>query len=209
VHARAAAAAGADLLGFVFAPSKRQVNKATAHACIEAAREVARDTPFLVIGVFVNATAAEMNGVADVAGLDLLQLHGNEDAALGAHVKFPLVSALHPAPDTSLAGVDATIAAQANAGCPPIAFLIDGYHPTQAGGQGIRADWGMASELARRWPIVLAGGLNAENVEEAIRTVGPVGVDVSSGVETDGRKDVAKIVAFVEAARRGFDRIPD
>jgi phosphoribosylanthranilate isomerase len=206
-HARAAALAGADLLGFLFAPSKRRIDAETARVCIAAAREVARDDPFIAVGVFANATAEEMNDVAEVAGLDLLQIHGNQDATIGSRLRRPFYTAVHPSPGISVDEVGATLAAHADATKPPIAFMIDGYHAERPGGQGIRADWGLAHVLARSWPIVLAGGLNAENVGEAIRTVMPIGVDVSSGVETDGRKDVEKIEAFVRAARRGFDKL--
>ncbi len=205
-HARATILAGADLLGFMFAPSsKRKIDAETARLCIAAAREVERQTPFIAVGIFVNASADEMNDVAEIAGLDLLQVHGNQDATIGSRLKRPFYAALHPSPGATADDVDAMLAAQSRAPASPIAFMIDGYHAEQPGGRGIRADWGLAHVLARRWPIVLAGGLNAENVGEAIRVVRPIGVDVSSGVETDGRKDVEKIEAFVRAARRGFD----
>jgi phosphoribosylanthranilate isomerase len=206
-HARAAAAAGADLLGFVFAPSRRRVDTATARACISRAREGARGRTFLAVGVFTAAVAEEMNETAAAAELDLLQLHGNDDATIGERLRCPFVVALHPSPDMTVADIEATISAYMGSGRPPVAFLIDGYRAGQFGGQGIRADWGLARELARRWPVILAGGLNADNVSEAILTVAPTGVDVSSGVETDGIKDIEKIRAFVHAAREGFARL--
>jgi phosphoribosylanthranilate isomerase len=170
-------------------------------------RELVGDASFLAVGIFVNATADELNETAEVAGLDLLQLHGNHDTAIGARLSRPYVVAFHPPPATSVSGVEPMIAAIATSPRPPIAYHIDGYQAGQLGGQGIRADWSLASELARRWPIVLAGGLSADNVGDAIRAVAPMAVDVSSGVETDGTKDAAKIKAFVRAARRGFSNL--
>lgn len=203
-HARAAVAAGADLLGFVFAPSKRRVDAATARSCLEAARGFMGDKPFLAVGVFTAASAEEMNETAELAGLDLLQLHGNEDASLGQGLWRPFVVALHPSPEMTAAAVEAAIATYLDSTRPPVAFMIDGYNAGQFGGQGIRADWNLAREVARRVPVVLAGGLTPDNVAAAIGAVSPVGVDVSSGVETDGVKDVAKIGAFVRAARKAF-----
>ena len=83
---------------------------------------------------------------------------------------------------------------------PPLFLLADAHVPGAYGGTGVRADWGRAAELARRAPLLLAGGLTAENVAAAIAAVAPLGVDVSSGVERDGVKDTAKIEAFLEAA---------
>jgi phosphoribosylanthranilate isomerase len=203
-HAQAAVTAGADLLGFVFAPSKRRVDAVTARACIEAARGVTGERRFLAVGVFASATAEEMNETAERAGLDLLQVHGNADATIGNRLRRPYLVAVHPSPEMSASDVEAVFDAYRRSAAPPLAFLIDGYRVGQLGGQGVRADWNLARELARCRPVVLAGGLNAENVGEAIRTVGPIGVDVSSGVETEGSKDGAKIGAFVRAAREGF-----
>lgn len=204
IHAEAAVLAGADLLGFIFAPARRRVSPADARRCLDAARSVAAGRPVLGVGVFVDATAAEMNDIAAAVGLDLLQLHGDETPDLLASLRWPVLKALRP-----LAGADAPAVATAIAGYrrvanAPVAFVIDGYSPSAAGGAGVRADWRLASEVARRGPTLLAGGLDPGNVAEAIGRVRPHGVDVSSGVETDGAKDEVKIAAFVRAAKRAF-----
>ena len=90
---------------------------------------------------------------------------------------------------------------------PEVRLLVDAHVPGSYGGAGVLADWGRAAELARRRSIMLAGGLTPENVDAAIRQVRPWGVDVSSGVETNGLKDVAKIRAFVAAARTGDQQL--
>jgi phosphoribosylanthranilate isomerase len=87
---------------------------------------------------------------------------------------------------------------------PPLGFLVDGYVAEFAGGAGVRADWRLATEIAAAIPILLAGGLEPDNVGEAIRQVRPLGVDVSSGVEIDGVKDARRIEAFIRAARTAF-----
>lgn len=88
----------------------------------------------------------------------------------------------------------------------PAVALLDAFVEGVAGGTGDRADWELAAGVNRMRPVLLAGGLDADNVGEAIRRVRPLGVDVSSGVETDGRKDPLKIAAFVAAARKAFAR---
>jgi phosphoribosylanthranilate isomerase len=85
-----------------------------------------------------------------------------------------------------------------------VAALIDGYHPTAKGGTGIRADWRIAADVSSHQPFLLAGGLDPENVGEAIATVRPLGVDVSGGVERDGVKDPTLIAEFVHRARAAF-----
>jgi phosphoribosylanthranilate isomerase len=87
---------------------------------------------------------------------------------------------------------------------PPLAILVDGYAEEFAGGTGVRADWRLAAEIGASFPIILAGGLEPENVGTAIRQVRPLGVDVSSGVEIDGEKSSGRIEEFIRAARRAF-----
>jgi phosphoribosylanthranilate isomerase len=87
---------------------------------------------------------------------------------------------------------------------PPLGIVIDGYAEESAGGTGARADWRLAAEIASSHPIILAGGLDPDNVGVAIRQVRPLGVDVSSGVEIDGVKDAGRIEAFIRAARTAF-----
>lgn len=202
-HARAAVINGADLVGFIFAPSRRQVSPAQAAGCLQAARD-ATDRPFLATGVFVNATADTINRIATETGIDLVQLHGNEPPSLIEALSLPAIKALRPAPDTSPDTVRSTIEIYLQAPKPPIAFLIDGFHPTLPGGSGVRADWSLAAELIADAPIVLAGGLDPANVAEAILAVRPAGVDVSSGVESHGVKDPGKIAAFIRAAKAAF-----
>ena len=204
VHAAAAAAAGADLLGFIFAPARRQVTPDIARACGEAAREEAGDRRVLTVGVFVDASAEEMNAAAEVAGLDLLQLHGQEAPEVLELLARPVVKAVRPPSGTRSEEVRALAQRYRAGSVPVVAFLLDGYDPTAAGGEGISADWRLAGALAADLPLFLAGGLTPDNVTDAIAAVGPLAVDVSSGVETEGVKDVAKIAAFVRAAKRAF-----
>jgi len=203
-HARAAVAAGADLLGFVFAPARRQVTAEQARACVDAAREAAGEQHILAVGVFVDASAEDMNAAAETADLDLLQLHGEEAPTLRSRLDRPVVKALRPPPGASLSDVLALVVRYQGDADEPLAYLLDGHDPNTAGGTGVRANWTLAADLARRVPLVLAGGLDPSNVGEAIATAEPLAVDVSSGVETDGVKDPHKIAAFVDAARRAF-----
>lgn len=201
-HAAAAAEAGADILGFIFAPARRQVTAEQARACIEAARQIKPD--ILACGVFVDAPAVEIAEVSRRAGLDLAQLSGSEVPTFVADLPVPAVKALRPQPDVTAAGVLGEISTFRHAPVPPVAFLLDAFSATAAGGTGEQVDWGLAAEVNAGFPVMLAGGLNPENVADGVARVRPLGVDVSSGVEVAGRKSVERIHAFVSAARAAF-----
>jgi len=204
--AMTAAAAGADLIGFIFAPARRRVAPEVAREAIAAAKGAVSEGGPLAVGVFVDATSDEMNRVADIAGLDLLQLHGQESPASLLNLERPVIKAFRPRAGASVQALDDEIAPFHSMRIPPVAFLIDGFSERAAGGEGIRADWQLAAEVSRRLPVMLAGGLNAAIVGDAIRLVDPLGVDVSSGVETDGAKDPILIETFVRVAKAAFAR---
>jgi phosphoribosylanthranilate isomerase len=184
--------AGADALGFVFwFMSPRKVDPARAAA-------IARELPdsVLRVGVFVDAPRDEMERTADAVGLDVLQLHGDEPPESLALLPRPALKALRVGPGFA---ADEALRFAAAAGLV-VDTLLPGRTP---GGTGVPFDWSLVAGLAGRVPfLMLAGGLGPGNVAEAIRAVRPHAVDVSSGVEAlPGRKDAAKVRAFVEAAR--------
>ncbi|MDQ2996554.1 MAG: phosphoribosylanthranilate isomerase [Chloroflexota bacterium] len=195
-HALAAADAGADMLGLNFAASRRQVSPEQAAQIAEAVRATPRVQRVSIVGLFVNEAHARMLAIARQCGLDAIQLSGDEASEVAVQLPgIALLKAIRLDGTPGEAGwLDADQA-------PNIRLLVDAHVPGSYGGAGVLADWGRAAELARRRAIVLAGGLTPENVDAAIRQVQPWGVDVSSGVETNGIKDIIKIRAFVAAAR--------
>ena len=193
----AAVEAGAHALGFMFYEgSPRAISPA-------AAAEVIRQLPPFVakVGVFVDAPEEFIRQTISTCGLDTLQFHGGESSAFCSQFDLKIIKAFRvrgveilrelPAYETS-------------------AWLLDSFVPDQFGGTGAKFNWELASaakKLGR--PIILAGGLTPENVGEAVRHVEPYAVDVSSGVEAKpGRKDHAKIRAFIEAALRASSALP-
>ena len=191
-HARAAAEAGADFVGLIFAPARRQVSVTDAAAIARAARSAG---PARVVGVFVDEAPERILEIAAECELDAVQLSGDEPAASASELAGRI---LLKAVRLGQAAAEAEWLA---ADLPGVHLLVDAHVPGAYGGAGVLADWERAAQLARRRPIVLAGGLTPENVGAAIRQVRPWCVDVSSGVETGGAKDIAKIRAFVRAAR--------
>jgi phosphoribosylanthranilate isomerase len=188
-HAQAAVAAGADLVGFVFAATRRYVSPEIV------AGITARLPPTVQkVGLFVNAPADEVRRVVRDCGLDYAQLCGEETPEYCRDLGVPVIRSLR------VRGPE--VADEVERFASVVAWCqLDGFQPNAYGGTGTRFDWRLATEIAARQTIVLAGGLTPENVAEAITVVRPRGVDVSSGVETDGRKDSAKITAFVRTAR--------
>jgi phosphoribosylanthranilate isomerase len=203
-HAAAAAAVGADLLGFIFAPARRQVTAEAARACIEAAREAAGDRSILATGVFVDASVEEIETIAKEVGLDLIQLHGNETPAFLEALNLPATKVLRPRNGASPADILAEVEAFLTVRQPPVGFLLDAFAEGAAGGTGARVDWSLAAEVGAVQPMMLAGGLGPHNVGTAIRQVKPLGVDVSSGVEKGGVKNTALIEAFIRDAKSAF-----
>jgi phosphoribosylanthranilate isomerase len=202
--AEAVAAAGGDAIGLNFyEQSPRFVAQAVAEEI--AARMAGR---VCQVGLFVNASAAEVCRTFDGLRLDLIQLHGDEPpdylAELGGR---PVMRALRVA-GCELGDVTAYLDECDRRGCRPAAVLLDAYRPGQFGGTGATIDWAAARQLKERLgptPVVLAGGLGPENVAEAIRVAHPDAVDVASGVESaPGTKDPAKVTAFVQAALAAF-----
>jgi phosphoribosylanthranilate isomerase len=182
-----AVAMGADAVGFIFAPSPRQVTPV-------AARDIARRLPhgIVSVGVFRNERPEEVVRTVSEAGLHAAQLHGGEPDrdVRWVRERIPFVIRAYAAGDEHL-----RTAAQSGADV----VLLDAAKP----GSGTVFDWTLVEGVPARMKVVLAGGLTADNVEEAIRTVRPWGVDVVSGVEASpGRKDATKLRKFVEAARR-------
>jgi len=190
--ATAAAEAGADALGFVFHPaSPRYVPPGQARVIIGALPPAV-----CTVGVFVNRTVEEVLHIAETCGLDFIQLHGSETREYCR--RFPrerLIKALSVRGEEEFA---------LTADYPVRAFLVDAHDPVLFGGTGKTCDWNVARKAAERCPIILAGGIRAENIAAALETVRPLAVDVSSGVETSpGKKDHDKVRAVI-AAVRGF-----
>lgn len=190
--------AGADLLGFNFySGSPRHVSVDTARRIVADLRQ--RGAQVKMVGVFVNHSIDDVRDVDRVVGLDLLQLSGDEPPELVQALGRKAFKAVRPE-----SPVSATAEGQRYAGLGAVepALLVDARHAGTYGGTGQLADWQAASSLAAAHAVLLAGGLTPDNVAEAVASVRPWGVDVASGVESaPGRKDPAKVIAFVAAAR--------
>jgi phosphoribosylanthranilate isomerase len=207
-EALAARDAGADFIGLVFAESRRRVSVDTARRIADALR---RDGPAigtdvdsscgvasrlqrllstrrpLLVGVFEGQRADEVESILERTGIDAVQLHGQPLSS--PWVRVPIIRAVE--------GEDALN--EMSEGADSSLLLLDGSR-----GRGKCGDWDSLAAAASKMPFILAGGLTPENVAEAIRRIGPWAVDVSSGVETGGRKDARKMQAFIAAAKEAI-----
>jgi len=232
-----AAASGADLIGMIFAPSKRQVEPELAKEITGAVKQwwgnpspptfdFVKNEPVqenwfdqwtsrmesvvssntnssgkkrpLFVGVFVDQPSSEINLIASQVGLDLVQLHGNEPLEASAYINLPVIRAIH------ISESDSPEAIQSRIVPGHYAFvLFDTKAPGtgQQGGSGVTFDWQLAGLLRDKFPMIVAGGLTPENVANAIQETRAWAVDVSSGAETEGKKDNNKIDAFVKNVR--------
>ncbi|MFC1865316.1 phosphoribosylanthranilate isomerase [Chloroflexota bacterium] len=199
--ATAAARVGADFIGLVFAPSRRQVSTEKALRIVEEVKKLDRQP--LIVGVFVNIEAKEVNRIAAYCQLDRVQLSGDESWRYCLDIEYPLIKTMHITSQKS----KEQVIEQIEKGCNMkfkrrLMCLLDTKYGDAYGGSGQVFDWRLLNELTVRFRVMVAGGLNPQNVGELIRRAKPWGVDVSSGVESNSRKNIAKIKAFIEAARR-------
>ena len=187
-HVQTAIDAGADFIGFVFAPSKREVS-------IEQARVLAKLLPSNIkkVGVFVNADEAFLKEVYDKVPLDYIQYHGDETNVFIQHIGLPAIKAF------SIRNAEDVLNA---ARYDVDYYLFDAPGTDYRGGSGHTFDWSLLEQSnIPREKVILAGGLNPSNVAKAIGLVQPFAVDVSSGVEKDNVKNSALIQSFLQAAK--------
>ena len=194
-----------DYMGLVFAPSKRQVTVDQAKTLVEELHkqytkrynngaEQSNNDEIKTVGVFVNETLENLVTIATDANLDAVQLHGDEDEAF--------IKALKEKTDVEVwkaVQIRSSTDAEAWIDSSADMLLFDAYHKDERGGTGEVFDWSCLDEFER--PFMLAGGIDSTNVAHAIRTVRPYGIDISSGIETDGVKDDEKIKAFTNIVR--------
>jgi len=199
VHALAAVEAGADFIGFVFASTKRQVSPAKAREIVDTVKK--SSSAIKPVGIFVDTPASEVNKTADFCGLDLVQLSGNESWEYCRKIARPIIKAIRISQQRP-----EEINAELTVGLKTLSpqrfiTLLDSQVEGKYGGTGITFNWRLAQQVAKEFPVIIAGGLNPENVSQAIEIATPWGVDVSSGVETGGVKSAEKIRAFIRAVR--------
>ena len=182
---KTAVSAGADYIGFVFAPSKRQVT-------LEQAAELAKLIPVNVkkVGVFVSPSRAELLEAVDKVGLDFVQVHGQVVDKLFENLPCGSIQAVQVDENGHVPNSQADY------------LLFD----APIAGSGQTFDWGQLDTTELAQPFFIAGGLNEDNVARAIQYFSPFAVDVSSGVETDGQKDHEKIRRFIERVKNGISR---
>ncbi|MFI5339976.1 MAG: phosphoribosylanthranilate isomerase [Candidatus Methylomirabilales bacterium] len=187
--AAAAVEAGADALGFVFVPGTPRL------VHLDVAERIVKDLPPFVttVGVFVDQSLEDILRIADRCRLRAVQLHGNEPEAFSRRIPFTVIKAIRVRDAQDLRPIGTY---------PAHAFLLDAFVEGQAGGTGTPISWELARQAVGKAPIILSGGLKSETVTQAVRTVRPYGVDVSSGVErSPGRKDHKKVREFIAAVR--------
>ncbi|KYD11372.1 MULTISPECIES: phosphoribosylanthranilate isomerase [Heyndrickxia] len=191
--ARVAVDAGADFLGFVFADSRRKISPIDA-------KQIADQVPREVkkVGVFVNESPETINEICQFVGLDFIQLHGDETPEIASSLNRPIIKAW-------------SIQDKINPTTFPCDYyLIDSPKGAYRGGNGIAFDWTLLHHLPiQKEKLILAGGLNVENVAAAIQSVHPAIIDVSSGVETNGQKDPIKINAFIKTAKQAVQTLKE
>jgi phosphoribosylanthranilate isomerase len=185
-----AAEYGADALGFIFYPKSQRV------IAPERAREILQKIPGSIgkVGVFVNQEIEAVKEIVGFCGLHLIQLHGDESPQYCA--RFPratLIKTVSACTEEEVEKLESY---------PVRAILVDAHEPGCYGGTGKNSDWALALEVKKKHPLILAGGLNKENIKRAIEIVRPCAVDINSGVETSpGRKDPHKIREIMEIIR--------
>ncbi|MDQ2991238.1 MAG: phosphoribosylanthranilate isomerase [Candidatus Eremiobacteraeota bacterium] len=183
---------GADAIGMIFAPSPRRIAESAAKYIAE------KLPPFITpVGVFVNPTRDELVRAREIFPDLVLQFSGDEASSFLSSVDGKVMKALHVDPNDA----DADALARAANAYPRAIVMFDTSAAGLAGGTGVTFPWKAVASIARSRPIIVAGGLTPENVAECVRAVRPFGVDVRSGIESDGRKDEKKMRAFVRAVR--------
>jgi phosphoribosylanthranilate isomerase len=190
--AMAASAVGVDGLGFIF------IKKSPRYIEPDQAREIVRQLPPFVdaVGVFLNEEATVVQEIARYCRLTLVQLHGEETPAYCRSLSRQVLKVVRVGPDFDQAILRSYEEAVH-------AFLFDTFHKEVAGGTGLTFDWDLLAEVQPHRPVILAGGLHAGNVAEAIRQVKPYAVDVNSGVESaPGIKDFFRLQQFVDMIRK-------
>jgi len=199
-HALAAAQTGADYLGLVFAASRRRILPVKALEIIRAVRRLER--PPQMVGVFVNSPAADVNYIAENCKLDVVQLSGDESWDYCRDIKKPVFKAIHITPGSTVETVVETIKNGYQAlGTDKLTCLLDTHSQSAYGGTGLAFSPQIAIGAAAQYPVLIAGGLTPETVGDLVREANPWGVDVSSGVETDGKKDIRKIRYFIQTVK--------
>jgi len=188
ITAKSAIDAGADAIGFVFAESKRQIE-------INEAKKIIESLPDSVmkIGVFVNETKETLESIYQEVGLTHLQLHGDETPEFCRSLSFPVIKALRVQSEKDVEKI-------AEYDCDYI--LVDSPSGKYRGGNGTTFNWNLVRSK-KVDNLILAGGLTIENVIPACSVVKPIMVDVSSGVETNGKKDKEKIKSFIKKVKLG------
>jgi phosphoribosylanthranilate isomerase len=197
-----AADAGVDFVGIVFVEGvRRQLQPIDGQALVRSFRirgHRRNEKGPKLGGLFRNQPAQWVNEVARTVDLDYVQLTGEEDDSYARGMWKPVFRQVHVRPETTPEMLAAEVQPHLDAGR---VVVLDRYDAKTPGGSGKTFDWSVAEGIASRERVLLAGGLTPENVAKAVQQLRPWGVDVSSGVETDGQQDHAKIRAFIEAAR--------
>lgn len=188
--ARLAADYGADMLGLVFAESKRQV-------LIDKAQEIRKAVPELpLVGVFKDQELETIEKIIEKVGIDVVQLHGDEPVSFLQAIKLPVFRSI-------AVQTDGQFNFKLESWCGVEAFLFDSALPDgSSGGAGVTFDWRSLKKEDEKAKLIVAGGLNVDNVKTAIERLQPYAVDVSGGVEVNGEKSPELIKQFIEIVKR-------
>jgi len=185
--------AGAGALGFVFTHSKREITPQKAKKIIQ---NLPNKADIVKVGVFVDAPISLVTEIAEYCGLDILQFHGTESVDYCQQFQKPVIKAIKVGEKGNLFPHPLKYKGKVKA------YLTDTYLKGVAGGTGLSFPWDKIDKIKDCGPVILAGGLNPGNIYQALNITNPYGVDVSSGVETEGRKDPQKIKDFIKEIRR-------
>jgi phosphoribosylanthranilate isomerase len=199
-HVLETANLGIDFLGLVFAKSPRQISPGKARELVEIAHK--SNNRSLMVGVFVNHDVKEVNRIADYCPLDWVQLSGDESWEYCLEISKPIIKVIRIPTTGTVSDISADLTkGDKVVNRKNIIVLLDTMTPNSYGGSGHNFNWQLVKNVKSKFPLIIAGGLTPDNVSRLIKQIRPWGVDVSSGVEINGIKDISRIKSFVQAVR--------